>query len=189
MNCKKAKELFSGYLEDWLSNEERKELGDHIDNCEKCAVALNEFERSVSLLRSLPRITVPPFFAERVRHRALAEEEVAEPRTIFGIPYPLRLAGAFVSVALAVFFVLRGTEALRPTKIAPVATVGEASRMPDAPAYPHVYSHTHPRIEAGSSLPQDAELVLDDWVLSDEGARPESYVSYEEGDGKASVTF
>ena len=188
MNCRKAKELFSGYFEDWLSNEERKELGDHIDNCEKCAVALNEFEKSVSLVRSLPRITVPPFFAERVRHIALAEEEVAEPKTIFGIPYPLRLAGAFVSVALAVFFVLRGTETLRPAKIAPIATVAEMSRTPEAPAYPHVYSRTYPRVEASSSSLQDAELVLDDWVLSDEGATPEGYDSYE-GGGKASVTF
>jgi anti-sigma factor RsiW len=188
MNCRKAKELFSGYLEDWLSNEERKEFGDHIDNCEKCAVALSEFERSVALVRSLPRISVPPFFAERVKHIALTEEEVVEKKTAFGIPYPLRLAGAFASVLLAVFFVLRGVETLRPAKTVPVTTVAEMSRVAETPAYSRLSSRVYPRVEAVSSSPQDAELVLDDWVLSDEGARPESYVSYE-GGGNTSVTF
>ena len=56
MNCLKAEEHFSEYLEDALDYQTIKAFEIHLADCETCRHELTLFQKSVDLLRQLPQI-------------------------------------------------------------------------------------------------------------------------------------
>ena len=62
MNCLKAQEDFSAYLEDELGYQTIKTFEAHLTGCEACRDEFALFKKSVNLLNELPQVEPSPFF-------------------------------------------------------------------------------------------------------------------------------
>lgn len=90
MNCLKAKEQFSAYLEDELDYQTIRELETHLDTCESCRREFTPFRESLDLLHRLPQIEPSTGFNAALRAR-LADIQV-EP-----VPFWRRVLPPFYS--------------------------------------------------------------------------------------------
>lgn len=74
MNCRSARANFSGYVEQELSELERRALMEHIQGCPRCGSDLGAMQKAISLLRWVPRPECSPDFTERLMARIRAGE-------------------------------------------------------------------------------------------------------------------
>ncbi len=65
MECDKAKELLSAYLDGEVTEKERHLVEEHLDSCKSCRQELEELRRIVGLVASLPKEAAPEGFAQR----------------------------------------------------------------------------------------------------------------------------
>lgn len=56
MNCRSAESYFSSYIEDEISQEERRGLEAHLMGCRRCSLAMRETRSMVSLLERMPEV-------------------------------------------------------------------------------------------------------------------------------------
>ena len=66
MNCDRARELFSPFLDGELTGEDRRWLEAHLEECAGCREALEELQRAVGLVRDLPKLEPPAGLADRI---------------------------------------------------------------------------------------------------------------------------
>ena len=69
MNCRSAEDLFSSFVEDELSQRERRSLDAHLAECRRCSTAVEELRSTVRLLAKAPTFEVGPDFDEIVMDR------------------------------------------------------------------------------------------------------------------------
>ena len=74
MNCRSAEELFSSFVEDELSQRERRTLENHLADCPRCSQAVEELRATVDLLAALPSYETGPAFEEEVMDRIRSGE-------------------------------------------------------------------------------------------------------------------
>ncbi len=74
MNCRKARAHFSSYLEQEMSELERRAMAAHLNRCPQCSSDLFATQKAISLLRWIPRPQGSPDFTERVLERIHAEK-------------------------------------------------------------------------------------------------------------------
>lgn len=74
MNCRSAENLFSAFIEEELSEEERRSLESHLMGCRRCAVSVKELRASLDLVASLPRVEASAHFDEDVMDRIRSGE-------------------------------------------------------------------------------------------------------------------
>ena len=113
MNCRSAESLFSSYLEDEISQEERRHVEAHFMGCRRCSVALRDLRATMSILqREAPLVEPSAHFDEdvfaKIRSgeglRPSAWELVRELLSPIRLR-PLVIAGAGIS-AMAVAFAI-----------------------------------------------------------------------------------
>ena len=75
MNCLKAQEHFSAYLEDELGYQTIKAFEAHLTDCEACHNEFTLFKKSVNLLNQLPQVEPSPYFNAALQ-TSLADIEV-----------------------------------------------------------------------------------------------------------------
>ncbi len=110
MNCRRARKELSPYLDQVLSQRERLELEQHLEDCASCTHILRQLERMHSLVQDMPMEKPRPAFYERLYHQ-LSQKEKAPREGLFRVRYlwpafPVpRLArlAATVVILLAVF--------------------------------------------------------------------------------------
>jgi len=135
MNCRSVETLFSSYVEDEISQEERRHLEAHLMGCRRCSVALREVRATMSILsRGLPVVEPSAHFDEDVFARIRSGEGLRPGvrEMILELLSPLRLrplyvAGAGVAaavVALALSPVGQGF--MHPVPALPVASRTQA---------------------------------------------------------------
>lgn len=73
MNCRYARANFSGYIEQELSEAERREVAAHLARCAKCTSELFAMQKAMSLVRWVPRYEGSPGFEERLMRRIAVE--------------------------------------------------------------------------------------------------------------------
>jgi hypothetical protein len=56
MNCRSAESYFSSYIEDEISQEERRSLEAHLMGCRRCSLAMRETRSMVSVLERMPEV-------------------------------------------------------------------------------------------------------------------------------------
>src|SRR5258707_4504107 len=67
MNCRSAEPLFSSYIEDEISQEERRNLEAHFMGCRRCSVALRDLRATMTLVqREVPLVSSSAHFEEDV---------------------------------------------------------------------------------------------------------------------------
>lgn len=122
MNCRSAEHLFSAFIEDELSQEERRSLESHLMSCRRCALSVKELRASLELMASLPNVETSVHFEEEVMDR-IRSGEALRPTLIEWLgemltPARLRpvfLAGAAVcAVWISTLLIHPGTGDLRP---------------------------------------------------------------------------
>src|SRR5215831_6104586 len=67
MNCRKARPLFSSYLDGAVSGVEMHEVSRHLDQCETCKTEYGQLETTRILLSSVGHKQAPPDLAVRIR--------------------------------------------------------------------------------------------------------------------------
>jgi hypothetical protein len=83
MNCRSAKENFSSYIEQELSEIERRSVAAHLGRCPRCSSDLFAMQKAMSLLRWVPRVEGSPDFTRRLLDR-IRTEEAREPAAAAG---------------------------------------------------------------------------------------------------------
>jgi len=74
MNCKKAEKFFSAYVENELDSKTRRQLEQHLEECESCAYELQAFQKTLPLVKSMPAIAPSSNFAWELRLRLAIED-------------------------------------------------------------------------------------------------------------------
>lgn len=103
MNCRSAEDLFSPFLEEELSQAERRELESHLDDCLRCSTAIEELRATVALMASLPSYETGPHFEEEVMDR-IRSGEALRPSLVEWLSQwlqPARLRPVFLTGAAA----------------------------------------------------------------------------------------
>jgi anti-sigma factor RsiW len=62
MNCRSAEPLLSAFLEDDLSQNERRDLEAHLLSCRRCSVSVRELRSTLELLYQAPTVETSPNF-------------------------------------------------------------------------------------------------------------------------------
>src|SRR5260370_4522297 len=91
MECLKVKQRIPAYVDDALSDEERREMRQHMNDCGACARESERFQRIREAVRSLPKRTPPPELVLQLRvgasrsraHSAIAASQQSRCRTPF----------------------------------------------------------------------------------------------------------
>jgi anti-sigma factor RsiW len=76
MNCRSAESYFSSYIEDEISQEERRGLEAHIMGCRHCSLAMREMRSAVSLLERMPEVKPSAHFDEDLFARIRSGEGI-----------------------------------------------------------------------------------------------------------------
>src|SRR5262249_43440708 len=74
MNCRSAESLFSSYIEDEISQEERRHLEAHLMGCRRCSLAIREVRATLSMLERMPLAEPSAHFDEDVYARIRSGE-------------------------------------------------------------------------------------------------------------------
>lgn len=101
MNCRSAEPLLSAFLEDDLSQKERRSLETHILACRRCALSVRELRATLELVRNVPYMETSPHFEEdllaRIRSGEALRPTVVE--WLKGLLEPARLRPLFLAGA------------------------------------------------------------------------------------------
>jgi anti-sigma factor RsiW len=81
MQCERAQELLSAYVDDELEGDEHRVIAAHVAECRSCAALADDFRRIGGLLAEAGREPVPKAFALRVR-RNIAGVPEAQPQQV-----------------------------------------------------------------------------------------------------------
>jgi hypothetical protein len=79
MKCKHVRARLPGYLDDAMASatgpEERREIGQHLDGCERCREELQRYRKLSVLLSRMPRAVPPADLAVRIKVAAALAQE------------------------------------------------------------------------------------------------------------------
>src|SRR5262245_11227445 len=75
MNCAKARSNFSAYVEQELSESDRRAVSTHLARCEDCSRDLFAMQKAVNLLRWVPKVDARPGFEDRLSERLHAKAD------------------------------------------------------------------------------------------------------------------
>src|SRR6267154_601850 len=102
MNCRSVESLFSSYVEDEISQEERRHLEAHLMGCRRCSIALREVRATLSILsQGMPVVEPSAHFDEDVFARIRSGEGLRPGvrELILELLSPLRLRPLYVAGA------------------------------------------------------------------------------------------
>jgi anti-sigma factor RsiW len=142
MNCRSVESLFSAYIEDEISQEERRKLEAHLMGCRRCSLALREVRATMSILsREMPVVAPSAHFDEDVYAKIRSGEGLrpGAREMILELLSPLRLRPLYMAGAGAAAMVVAlalsplGQGLLRPV---PSATVASRTQAPVAGIVP-----------------------------------------------------
>jgi anti-sigma factor RsiW len=154
MNCRTAEPLLSAFVEDDLSQNERRSMEAHVLACRRCSLAVRELRATLELIQNVPYFETSPHFEEDVLAR-IRSGEALRPTLVEwlrGLLEPARLRPLFLAGAgaCAVWIgvmlvntngvfqrtnVARGTEPSRSAP-APIASGTAAVTPPSSNASP-----------------------------------------------------
>lgn len=129
MHCHEVHELFSGYFDDYLSDEERASVVTHLEACPSCLEEWERFQKTVAVVGSLGEIQAPSGLAARVLERV--QRQPWPSRVLEWLLFPLHIklpleAMALLLIALGAVFLYKGSPDLQKAAQAPVPLRAEA---------------------------------------------------------------
>lgn len=108
MNCEEIKEFLYDYATMGLEQGDRKEVEDHLKECEKCQSALNEMKETLGVLNEWKPPEVPKDFKDKVMAQVKRESGFATKPFIdrFFKPFYFKLPLEGLAVAAMIFLAL-----------------------------------------------------------------------------------
>jgi len=108
MTCKDIEEKLTAYQEGTLPPEEKRLVEEHLVECAQCSTNLAELEKTVGLLKNLPEVEPPPWFAQKIitHIRKSSEEKSSILKRLFypfHIKIPLEVFATLCVVALGLY--------------------------------------------------------------------------------------
>lgn len=89
-DCRIFEEKLPGYLEGAITGNERQEIEQHLESCDRCRLALQDLKKTGALLAGLEEKEPPPWFSQRVMAR-VREETQAERGFLRKLFFPLHI--------------------------------------------------------------------------------------------------
>ena len=88
MKCSKIQIKLSAFLDGELSDQEKKTLSEHLDNCPDCQSELEALRDMKLDLEQVKGVTAPPYFYTRLKQRLYDETAVPFPEKLrrFSVP-------------------------------------------------------------------------------------------------------
>ena len=162
MNCRSAESLFSSFVEDEISQHERRAFEAHLMQCRKCSIGLRELRATMRVLRQdLAHVATSPHFEEDLMAR-IRSGEALRPSVgdwVRGLLAPSRLKPVFMAGAgvCAIWIAVMTWPLGRPAP-APPAPPTVAVAPPSAPptvaaAHPSASVSPGPEASAPESSP------------------------------------
>jgi len=143
MHCHEVHELFSGYFDDDLSDEERASVVTHLEACPSCFEEWERFQKTVALVGSLGEIRAPSGLAAKVLEGV--QRQPWPSRVLEWLLFPLHIklpleAMALLLIALGAVFLYKGSPDLQKkatqAPVPPRAEAPLALGRPDATPVP-----------------------------------------------------
>lgn len=75
MKCSEIRKKLSAYLDGEITDQEKKTLSDHLDNCLDCRNELLALRTVRKNLNIMPDIAVPPYFYTRLKQRVADSDQ------------------------------------------------------------------------------------------------------------------
>jgi predicted anti-sigma-YlaC factor YlaD len=111
MNHEEVRSRFSELLDGELPEEEARVIHGHLEECEECRKAWDEFRVAFESLRSVVMTEAPPYLAERIKrriHRRSRGRFFGEaPPIMYRVPYEI-FSLIIILIALIMFMLLSG---------------------------------------------------------------------------------
>ncbi len=179
MNCRGVSRRLSAYIDDELSYGIKESVRDHLSSCPACNRKLSDLKAISGAARSLPSLSMPKGFKERVLESARVEKNKAI--FVSGFRMKAVLSGFAFAAAAAAVFLLAGPKAptvtLDPT--APDFTAetgnsaGEPSKSLDFTEDPTIKIESFP-------IPENARIIdfagSDSFMLADSVLKVKDYI-------------
>lgn len=129
MNCRSAESLYSAFIEDELSQKERRGLEAHLLGCRRCSQAVRELRGTIALTRSLPAVAASDHFEEDVLARIRSGEALRPSllEWLAGLMAPVRLRPVLAASAGICAVGVAAILFLRPPSPSPVPEPSAAS--------------------------------------------------------------
>lgn len=140
MEHDRARELFSRFVDGELTDDERRELQAHLQQCETCRQELDKLRDTMQSLSGLHRLAPPPEFARKVErriHRRSRGRFFGPESLLHRLPFEW-ISFIIIMVLLAIYLLLSfdprqikprpGSDAPAPT--APAGAKGAAATEP-----------------------------------------------------------
>jgi len=111
MDCEHLLEQLSAYLDGELTEDETQEVDEHLEGCEACRQELSRLERTVLMVRRLPKEKAPSALASAVAERIRAVPVPAPPqrRALWSVPTTLAAAAVLLLACVIMLKVRPGT--------------------------------------------------------------------------------
>jgi hypothetical protein len=168
MTCREIENTLPGYLDDALSEEERRHIEEHLAACPQCREVLADLKRAVGLVQDIADVEPPPWLKQKIMAQ-VREEADRKKGIIQKLFFPLHIkipleAFATVLVAVLAFYMYKasGPEVSRiEPHSAPVYATGKdqvpaKSRQTPASAPPQTLA---PRPLASEAAEKDKGLA------------------------------
>ncbi|MBN1270867.1 MAG: zf-HC2 domain-containing protein [Candidatus Aminicenantes bacterium] len=105
MNCKDIENLFSAYIEEELSPEDRSAVEEHLKTCRECALLYSSFKETTSSLAEFPELEVSSELMRRLHGLPMKKKRFFRPFEIFLKPsFQPILAVASIILTLFSFY-------------------------------------------------------------------------------------
>jgi len=114
MNCRDIENNLPAYLENLLSQEEKRKVREHLISCRRCSKTLEDLNQVEALLQDLDEVAPPPWLKQKIMARVREEAQPAKGffRKLFSPLYfkiPLSTV-ALLLISVLAFYVYRGQE-------------------------------------------------------------------------------
>ena len=194
MICNEIENRLPAYLEDLLSQEERKSITRHLTSCPRCSRAFAGLKKAEQLVHGLGEVEPPPFFEQRIMARV--REEAGQKQGILRrLFYPLHIkvpiqALATLLVAVLAFHVYQqGDPEMKQMAPLPIprAELGKDQVTAESPRPPAAPSDVTPVKRAPAfDLPDKDQLFVT--PPTEKGGEEERRTEREEEEGDKSVS-
>jgi hypothetical protein len=137
MECIRAENLLSAYLDGDLPEREREGFSEHLRQCPRCAGEEKALKETLSLLRNLPAEKAPPGLLEGVRRRIGQEKETVPLWKKLFLPAHIKIpleAAAVVLIFLLAYGIQKEMPATKPSPSPPAIEMAAKKAPPSPPA-------------------------------------------------------
>jgi hypothetical protein len=173
-NCKDIKNILPLYLDNLLSDADKRAVEEHLKSCPRCGKALAQLQKTGKLVDSLAEVEPPPWFKQKIM--AKVREESKKKNFAQKWFYPLRIkipiqvfATIFI-VVLAVYIYRAGNEQFKEV-------------IPSQAPTPVMEAEKDKLSEQTTKLPEADKTVVKKKVSVKKGIRDEETVMYDVSPG------